>query len=303
MECADCRFKSEIQKSLCEKEDCIGVFCADCREIAGRHVVCKECKQNLTCYRTFMCDKCPAVTWITPEVAIGSALALDSIADTVVDLNYPDNGCAKGEIQTRGNVLYLGVWNLFSLEELSDQVIHTLSGRILFRCRKGFNESVAMACLYLKKRFGMTFQEALKLAKEKRPRVSIDYPYWTLIKNRTKDRLYCACIDKNEEEIRRLAPLIDLNNTRFTYIDESSCSPLVLVLEHSEDTKLAELLLSLGEVVTPFDAKCIQELEISDMLLESYFAFFQEKGYPIRTLAMLYKGEYENAFESEDEYD
>ncbi len=305
MECTDCSFKSEIQRSVCGKEDCIGVFCSSCREVVGKHVVCKECKQRLTCYRTFMCETCPMLTWITPDVAIGSATAPDSTADTVVDLNYPNNSCPKGEIQTRGNVIYLGVWNLFSLEELADKILDTLSGRILFRCRKGFNKSVAMACLYLRKT--MPILDAYRMITLKRPRVSYNFRYQVALLREVKlegkkllqyntKRFLHACNSRDLEQIRKLATTVDINHTRFKG-EGPFKSPLVVSLEYDGDTEVTELLLSLGAVVTPYDAYHIHSLIGVDYPL-SYLDFFKERGYDLAELRSQFRGLEE---ESEEE--
>jgi hypothetical protein len=219
------------------------------------------------------------MTWITPTVAIGSFSADASVAEIVVDLRRE---------------------NVFQVEEIVER-LPLMS--VLFRCKTGLNKSVAAACLYLKKHFGMTFKEALERVEEERSRVHLDDNFQVLVKNRVKDRLWLACVYENEEEIRRLAPLIDLNDTRFrNYIGNPS--PLVLVLDDSKNTRLAELLLSLGEVVTPYDASCILHLTIVDEIPDFYIEFFTKKGYNLEELSRLYEGEYmKEEDESEEDYE
>lgn len=276
--CCDC---GQEECKGCPRErcpDCENWDCDWCIRNVNIHYRCTSCSDWLVCDKYPTCKKCiPDMTWITPTVAVGSFAADKNATEVVVDL--------RGE-------------NVFELEEMVENLPLT---SILFRCESGLNMSAAAACLYLKKHFGMTFEKALKITEEKRPRVYIDDGFRILVKNRVKDRLWLACVYENEQEIRRLAPLIDLNNTRFRHYI-SNPSPLLLVLKKNRDTRLAELLLSLGEVVTPYDASCILHRIWLSNYPKWYIEYFREKGYNLEELSRLYDGEYKDEYlEDSDE--
>ena len=299
--CTDCSFISPIQRSICKKDDCIGVFCGECRNQIGSHVLCGECKKYLTCDRSGLCLWCPVVSWITPDVAIGSREALDDIAETVVDLyNY----CKEGEIQKKGNVLYLGASNLFTFEELVDKVMPTLSGRILFRCKYGHEESVIFAWAYLSRK--MDTEEAKHLIRSKRPRADVYHDYRLVsqlnrgLKGKKLHEYHAskfmqACFDQNVEQIRKLAPTVDITKEKF-----NRKSPIYASLNAKGATEAVELLLSLGAVLTPRDAYHIFSMIGVDFDI-SYLDFFENKGYDIRKLQAEFKGPFLEEDEDTDD--
>jgi hypothetical protein len=242
------------------------------------------------------------VSWITSDVAIGSRNAKDDTAETVVDLyNY----CKEGEIQKKGNVLYLGASDLFTFEELVDKVIPTLSGRILFRCKYGHEESVIFAWAYLSKR--MDVEKAKNLIRSKRPRADLYHDYRLVsqlnqglegkkLRDYHTSKFTQACFDQNVEQIRKLAPTVDIANEKFNK------SPIYFTLDEKGSTEAAELLLSLGAVLTPRYAYHIFSMIGVDFDI-SYLDFFEKKGYDIRALQAEFKGPFLEEDESDDEDD
>jgi hypothetical protein len=104
--------------------------------------------------------------------------------------------------------------------------------------------------------------------------------------NKLLDEFAMACIHKNLEEIRRLAPFFDLNNTIFKkYWDRPT--PLILAMDWNGELSGFELLISLGARVSPYDAYHIYFAIYYDSHVaeEIYLNFFLSKGYDIKSLS------------------
>lgn len=152
----------------------------------------------------------------------------------------------------------------------------------------------------------MPILEAYRMIEIKRARVAYNFRYEVallrgvklegkkLLQYNTKRFLH-ACISRDLEQIRKLAATVDLNHTRFK---GEYKSPLVVSLEYDGDTEVTELLLSLGAVVTPYDAYHIHSLIGVDYPL-SYLDFFKERGYDLSKLRSQFR-ELEDESDEED---
>lgn len=104
-----------------------------------------------------------------------------------------------------------------------------------------------------------------------------------------KYELKDACIKRDLDTIRELAPFFDLNDIRIggKYYQEGLfryLSPLLWSLSPTGEIEAAELLLSLGARPTPYDAYYILHLIDICELSEAYLDFFQD----LETLAKEY---------------
>jgi hypothetical protein len=164
--------------------------------------------------------------------------------------------------------------------------------------------------MYLSKQLSITEKEAFRMVEEQRPRVSfLFHSKLSLLRNvpltgkKLKryhtNRFLHACLQRNVDQIRKMAGTIDINNTRF-----KRClllkSPLTASLHREGKTDITELLLSLGAVVSPYDAYHMFAHIGGDYPL-SYLDFFKERGYNLSQLATEYRGPYSENEESDDE--
>ena len=96
-----------------------------------------------------------------------------------------------------------------------------------------------------------------------------------------------ACFYNDLDEIKRLAPYFDLNNTRFKkYFDQPT--PLISCINLYGNMEAVDLLLSMGAKVTPYDAYHILFMVDYDINVPRnvYLDFFLSKGYNIVDLAI-----------------
>lgn len=126
---------------------------------AQSHSVCTEC-HLLRCNGSVPCRCTLPFYWVTPTVAIGNSHAGGDPFHVIVDVNYPANGCALGEIREDRNGISAGLPTgddnltracLAKIVTVVNQSLRAKDARhrILFRSERGQTRSVLLCLYYL----------------------------------------------------------------------------------------------------------------------------------------------------------
>ena len=119
----------------------------------------------------------PSFHWITPFVAIGANDSSYESFETIVNLNFPDNGVEyhtiEESVQDGKRIIKVGIYDHKNEKEFMKDVLTRLrlpnNQCILFQCYAGMSRSATVAISHLVDRHRKSVHETFLLAKKKRP--------------------------------------------------------------------------------------------------------------------------------------